>query len=158
MSLHYIVDGYNALMRSGIFPQKQLKEARAAFTSYLEHHRPQGSNRNRMTVVFDGASGVTGSQEDQASGVVFTSGESADDKIKQMVEQSARPKDVVVVTDDRDLGIFVRRCGARVMPVCEFLNKSVISEMPVSPDKGAVNIVEREKITEELRRVWLKKK
>lgn len=158
MSLHYIVDGYNALMRSGIFPQKQLKEARTAFAAYLEHHRPQGSDRNRLTVVFDGVGGVYGSQEEQASGVVFSNGESADDKIKQMVEHSARPKDVVVVTDDRDLGIFVRRCGARLMPVREFLNKSAVLSTPVSSDTGSVNSVEREKITEELRRVWLKKK
>jgi predicted RNA-binding protein with PIN domain len=155
MSLHYIVDGYNVLMRSGLFDRKRLQDARAAFVAYLEHHRPHGSCRNKLTIVFDGKAEVAGLAECAIMGVLFSAGESADEKIKEMVERSPRPKDIVVVTDDRELGFFVRRCGACLMGSRDFLGKTSVKKK-ASPARGP-DVVEREKITEELGRVWLRK-
>jgi predicted RNA-binding protein with PIN domain len=155
MSLHYMVDGYNVLMRSGLFDTKRLQDARSRLMAHLEHCRPHGSRRNKLTVVFDGKADGLGFEKQDSSGVVFTSGETADEKIKKMVERSPRPKDIVVVTDDKELGFFVRRCGARLMSVKDFLGKPVMAKHTLP--QGGPSVVEREKITEELGRIWLKR-
>jgi predicted RNA-binding protein with PIN domain len=163
MSLCYIVDGYNLIKRSGRFDDDDLRTSRQKFFAYLEACRPQGSLRNSLSIVFDGSADVVGFREDRSFEVIFTRGESADEKIKSMVQASGRPKDCIVVTDDRDLAIFVRRCGARVMGTLAFTEKGA----PVRPrsknasagaDTSSLNIVEREKITREMERLWLKKK
>lgn len=163
MSLLYIVDGYNAIKRSGSFDHKILKEARNRFLAWLEQERPHGSLRNRLIVVFDGSSEVFGLKEPTSFEVIFTAGESADDKIKKIVADCPGPKEIVVVTDDKDLAFSVRSNGARIMSTDEFLSKGahakkeILCPQNVEP-KVSLNIVEREKITEELKKIWLKKK
>ncbi len=156
MSMVYIVDGYNAMNRSDLFQGGSLKDSRAKFLGYLECRRPQGSLKNRLIVVFDGSREVFGQRESYNFEVQFTSGETADDKIKELVSGSARPKTIVVVTDDKALGLSVRSCGARLMSVDEFLSKK--KERVCADDSPGLNIVQREKITQELKQIWLKKK
>ncbi|MFA5038711.1 MAG: NYN domain-containing protein [Candidatus Omnitrophota bacterium] len=162
MSLFYIVDGYNVIKRSDRFADLSLREARARFFVFLESRRPHGSLRNRLIVVFDGSPEVFGFREDTSFEVVFTSGESADDKIKSLVEGlSSDAKRAVVVTDDRDLARSVRLKGARIMSVGDFLGKPQRKErarrsQSAAPDAGnTLNVVERERITEEFRKLWL---
>jgi predicted RNA-binding protein with PIN domain len=163
MSLLYIVDGYNAIKRSSTFDHKILKEARNRFLAWLEHERPHGSLRNRLIVVFDGSSEVFGLKEPTSFEVIFTAGESADDKIKKIVADCPDPKEIVVVTDDKDLAFSVRSNGAKIMSTDEFLSKGahakkvILRPQNVEP-KVSLNIVEREKITEELKKIWLNKK
>ncbi|MFH0877556.1 MAG: NYN domain-containing protein [Candidatus Omnitrophota bacterium] len=163
MSLVYIVDGYNAMKRSGRFDHRTLKEDRAAFLSYLDHRRPQGSARNRLVVVFDGRPDVFGFATTQYSEVVFTKGESADEKIKELVSQSVGVRQIVVVTDDRALGYSVRNLGARIMGTGDFLlgppKRSAVRHKGDQGDAGQeLNLVQRESITRELSRIWLKKR
>lgn len=168
MSLFFIVDGYNAINRSQRFSGLTLRQSRERFLSFLETRRPQGSVRNRLTVVFDGSLEVFGFRESRGFEIIFTKGISADDKIKELVEGMDRPESAVVVTDDRDLGHSVKQKGAFVMSTVEFLAKGVPSgktpgdisgqkkERSESDAKHSLNIVERERITEELRKIWLK--
>jgi predicted RNA-binding protein with PIN domain len=166
MSLLYIIDGYNAIKRSPLFKDKPLRVARTSFFSYLELNRPHGSQRNRLIVVFDGRPEVFGFKENHSFEVVFTSGESADEKIKLLVASQAQPKQIVVVTDDKELACGVRRSGAKIMGTQEFLAKKKSSAPKEKRPSGKVadetkaelNIVQREKITEELRRIWLRPK
>jgi predicted RNA-binding protein with PIN domain len=85
MSVHFIIDGYNVLLRSGLFDQKCLKDARGAFMAYLGHRRPHGSMRNKLTVVFDGRLEFAGLAGGGEVDVIFTAGASADELIKEMV-------------------------------------------------------------------------
>lgn len=165
MSLVYLVDAYNVIKRSPFFRNKKLKEARDAFFVYLEHHRPSGSLKNRMALVFDGKDEVSFLVPHYAFEIIFTRGESADEKIKEMVAASATPKAIVVVTDDKALAASVRAHGAKIMATQEFLKKSVIEKKgPESRRAGMqemkteLNIVQQEAITEELKKIWLKKK
>lgn len=163
MSLCFIVDGYNVIKRSGRFDDDDLRASRLKFFSFLETCRPQGSVRNHLVIVFDGSSEVIGFREERPFEVIFTRGESADEKIKSMIQISKRPKDCVVVTDDRDLSIFARRCGAQIMGTLAFVAKGAPPRprskgLSAKADKADLNIVEREKITQEMGRLWLKKK
>lgn len=164
MSLLFLVDGYNAMQRSNLFRNKDFRDARAAFLTHLEAHRPQGSTRNRLIVVFDGREDVFGERCDFSFEVVFTKGESADEKIKELVAASPAPKNIVVVSDDKGITSVVRRSGALIMSTSEFLNRKKqgvsFRSMRLSGDepRGDLNIVEREAITQECKNVWLKKR
>ncbi|MDD5019309.1 MAG: NYN domain-containing protein [Candidatus Omnitrophica bacterium] len=161
MSISYIVDGYNAIKSAAPYCDLPLRQARERFFSYLETRRPHGSLRNRLIVVFDGSSEVFGCRNNQTFEIIFTSGESADDKIQEIVVSSKNPGIVVVVTDDRALGYAVRRAGARTMSCHEFFKTAAVRGARASvrePDtKNLLNIVQREKITEECRKIWLKR-
>ena len=161
MSLLYIVDGYNVI-KSGPLGDLPLRQARERFFSFLETSRPHGSVRNRLIVVFDGSSEVFGFKDQTSFEVVFTSGESADEKIKSLVGDLPDTRSVIVVTDDRDLSYSVRRCGAQVMGTKDFLNKPRHKGQGRSrraageADAGnTLNLVQRERITEEFRKLWL---
>ncbi len=165
MSLLYLVDGYNVILSSGLFEGRQLKDSRAAFIAYLERCRPHGSVRNKLIVVFDGASQVYGAKGSYSFEVVFTQGQTADEKIKEIVESSNDTKNMVIVTNDKGISSFVRQCGAKVVGVDEFLCRreasavsSGKSKTRKSVEKVSLNIVEREAITEELKLIWLKKR
>jgi predicted RNA-binding protein with PIN domain len=165
MSLVYLVDAYNVIKRSPFFKNKKLKDARDAFFVYLEHHRPSGSLKNRMALVFDGKDEISYPVPRYAFEIIFTRGESADEKIKEMVASDANPKDIVVVTDDKSLAASVRALGAKIMATQEFLKKSVIEKKGpesrragIQETKAELNIVQQEEITEELRKIWIKAK
>ncbi len=164
MSLFYLVDGYNVIKGHPAWAGMTLRKAREALVAFIEGHRPQGSARNRVLVVFDGSAAVAGVGSPLAVEVVFTRGESADDKIKDLVRCDPHPARAVVVTDDKALGRAVRPLGAAIMPTQVFLDKPALrGKRVVASGRGdeikpELTIVERESITEELRRIWLKKR
>ena len=165
MSLHYILDGYNLLNRRGFLKDGDLCRARSAFLSYLETHRPQGSRRNQLTVVFDGASDLPDFRHPYSFAVVFSRGKTADERIKEMLYAVEMRRNLVVVSDDRDLISQARSCGAQTRGTAEFLGKGPRKVKrgsgaadETSADKSTLNIVQRESITEELKKLWLKKK
>ncbi len=162
MSVHYIVDGYNAIGRIRTFEAKTLLESRRRLCACLEERRPHGSRRNKMTVVFDGSVSVAGSREPWSFEVLYSIGTSADDVIEEMVRQAAQPKNCVVVTDDKGLRSVVRRSGAAVRTVADFFKGASAAQGQRSRyaacDTSALDIVAREKITQEMCRLWLKKR
>lgn len=163
MSLIYVVDGYNAIKRSGAFGGKTLKDTRHAFLAYLENRRPQGSLRNRLIVVFDGSADILSCRHDHTFEIIFTRGETADDAIRKIAQETSVPKTLIVVTDDKELARGVRSRGARIMDTRQFLKEKkawpgVPCRHPESDVVPELNIVEREAITQEMEAIWLKKK
>lgn len=165
MSLCYIVDGYNVLKSSILFKNRALQEARAAFVSYVERNRLWGSLRNKLIIVFDGSRDVVGTRQAYPFEIIFTSDETADEKICRLVASNALPRNVVVVTDDKGLIRQVRGYGAKIMGAQEFLGRSKVQGLKKGqsavylrddPEED-LNLVEKEKITEELKKIWLKK-
>lgn len=156
MSLHFIIDGYNLIKQTPILNKARLEDSRLALIRFLTIHRPQG--RNRVTVVFDGKEGNFCSRPVSSVGIIFTQGESADDKIKELTENSKSPKNMVVVTNDREIQVFVRRLKAQVRTVEEFLLKFNGSSRINSKteDKVILSPADTAKITEEMKNVWLK--
>ncbi len=166
MSLCFIVDGYNVLKSSRLFKNRTLQEARAAFISYVERNRLWGSLRNKLIIVFDGSRDVVGVRQAYPFEIIFTRDETADEKICRLVASKAIPRNVVVVTDDKGLIRLVRPYGVKIMGTEDFLGRSKVKVgrkggMDGSVDnlpKMDLNIVEKEKINEELRKIWIEKK
>lgn len=159
-----MIDGYNLIKRNPALANKRLEEGRQALVTLIERHRPQGSLRNSVTIVFDGQPGMYGIPVVSEVKVVFTEYESADDLIKERVQGSKNKKDIIVVTDDRQLLLYVRNLGAGVMSVREFTSKSILNNSrgskPGKPvEKGKIISSSFEHlVNQELEQLWLTKK
>ena len=160
MALHFILDGYNIIKNSDALAELSLEGGRRKLVTILETRRPQGSLHNRVTVVFDGQPGVGPFQNPGPVKVVFSCGQSADEKIKQMVGRSESKKTTIVVTDDRAIQYYVRSLGAGVLSVRDFWHARLTPEASprtTAPETGKrISRVQEMRITDELSRIWLK--
>jgi predicted RNA-binding protein with PIN domain len=159
-----LIDGYNLIKRSSTLAQKSLEDGRQSLISFIEHQRPQGSERNQVTVVFDGKPGMYGLPVATETSIIFTEYESADDKIKAIVEDAANKKEIVVVTDDKDLYLYVRKLGAKVMSNAEFVAKGGDRRAPKGkPSKASektkvISSTFEHSINQEFEKIWIDKK
>ncbi|MBI3314980.1 MAG: NYN domain-containing protein [Candidatus Omnitrophica bacterium] len=159
MSLHYLVDGYNIIKQAPALAEVELEQGRDGLLRWIDAQRPQGSVNNRVTVVFDGSSEHFGSPWAGTARVIFTKNESADERIKAMVEESSAKSNVVVVSDDRGITLYVRSLGARIMEVKEFAADLFDAPSGPSPQKGRgkyISLAKAKQINEELKKIWLK--
>ena len=162
MSLHYILDGYNIIKNSKLsFPDK-LEDQRTALINFIKENKPCGSMNNKITVVFDAKKAGLGflNQEvfDKSNiRIIFASQESADEKIKNLVESSKNPKNIIVVSDDKGIKFFIKSCGAVSLSPQEFINKTEVklrkAQRPLAPE---LSYSQAEKINRELKKIWLK--
>ena len=166
MSLHYLLDGYNIIHQAPALAHGSLEERRIGLVRWLNVSRPQGSVRNPVTVVFDGHPGMGGHPNSSLIKIVFSSGESADDYIKRAVSLLPHKKNTVVVTDDRDIQLYVRSHGAQVKSVDEFwgrinrraADRKEAAENPrIKEDPKHISKTLEYKITAELEQIWLTK-
>lgn len=125
MSLNYLLDGYNIIHHLPAPAPEKFEDDKERLVRLIETHRPHGSSRNTITVIFDGYPPGAGRIESAVVKIIFSQGESADDCIKKIVFKSALKKNIVVVTNDRDIKFSVRAQGCRVLSVEEFLSKIV---------------------------------
>src|SRR3989338_10813375 len=158
MSLHFILDGYNILLRSRQFNRfsdsDEMSGARQKLIQFLERERPQGSVRNRVTIVFDGRADVIGDWRGvshQGIRVIFTEGESADDRILELIEEEKEPSQTVIVTDDRELSYRARQFRVKPLSVKDFLAK----RKPEENSPADVDPDEAREITRQLAKFWL---
>ncbi|MBP9854428.1 MAG: NYN domain-containing protein [Candidatus Omnitrophica bacterium] len=159
MSLHYLLDGYNILHQNPKLTHLDIDQQRLVFVRDIENFRPQGSTNNKVTLVFDGRRGRSAPIESTVVNIIHTLDETADDWIKRNVQQSANSKNFIVVTDDRDIQYSVRAAGAKLCSVKEFLARfsgsAPRNSSSFSKEIGQSTV---EKINEELKSLWLKKK
>jgi predicted RNA-binding protein with PIN domain len=119
----YLVDGNN-VMAQRVGWHRDKPKARRKLMDDLARFA-QG-RRVRVAVVFDGAPEQHFGDGASYKGVrVFYSerGSNADERIKQMVERERERRTLIVVTSDRALADYVRRCGAQVIRSGEFRKK-----------------------------------
>ena len=157
MSLHYLLDGYNILKQMAAFRDLPLEDGRRRFLSWIDNTRPQGSVNNPVTVVFDGHPDHFGDMRQGDIKVIFSDGCSADDKIKMMVEEDADQRNCVVVSDDKDIFLYARSLGCKIMSVTAFTTKSRgnIHGQKEAGEKY-ISLTRQEKINKELKNFWLK--
>lgn len=151
--LHYLIDGYNVIRQMSFLSGKTLRGEREGLIRFIEQKKPQG--KNEITIIFDGQKGVSSPPlPNNEIKVIFTKNISADEKIKKMVEKRDA-KQMVVVSDDKDIKFYVRSLGAKVLSVKEFIEKGLPKKKRISPQEKKLPPQTRE-ITEELERLWLK--
>ncbi|HEY0380082.1 MAG TPA: NYN domain-containing protein [Pyrinomonadaceae bacterium] len=116
----YLIDGNNVMAQRVGWHRDRPKARRGLMEELAQFAR---ARRASVMVVFDGAPEEFFADGSSYKGVrVFYSerGSDADERIKQMVEATRGRRTLVVVTSDRRLADYVRRCGAHVMRSGEF--------------------------------------
>jgi predicted RNA-binding protein with PIN domain len=119
----YLVDGNN-VMAQRVGWHRDKPKARRGLMDELALFAQVRSVR--LMVVFDGAPEQHFGDGASYKGMrVFYAerGSNADERIKQMVEQARERRTLIVVTSDRELADYVRRCGAQVIRSGEFRKK-----------------------------------
>lgn len=165
MSLHYLIDGYNVIHQMPLLDHCKLEEQRLGLIQFIEQIRPQGSMKNKVTVVFDGQGGMLKTPLSQWVETIYSVNGSADEKIKDIVEQSVNAKNIVVVSDDRGIQIAVRKVGAKILVVKEFLSKGRGASrgkiIPTQKSRQAprknISHLDEFNINSEMSKIWLKK-
>ena len=159
MSLQYIIDGYN-ITNHPLFKErinKKIKDHKLALLELIKREKLSGSPRNKITVVFDG---YLDTRDNPTSGgteccVVFSRKETADERIKKMVENSGNPKNTVVVSDDKEIRFFARAYAVRCSSVEEFIKCKVMPQRKeISPD-AELSYSQMHAINQELKKLWL---
>jgi len=164
MALHFVLDGYNIIKQTGFLDELAFASGREKLIKLIESFQPQGSTRNQVTVVFDGRPGMS-SPQSAAVKLVFTYDETADEWIKRFVDNSPGPKNIVVVTNDREIQRHVRNVGAAVWPVKDFVWKLKPGPEPAGsksavPGRRESKVISKSleyRINAELEALWLKK-
>jgi len=119
-----IVDGYNVIFKVpelGANTKKcDIEILRNKFLSILEQYMEK--RKHKLIVVFDGKdAGISHKSNISGIDVVFPRhGLDADEEIKRMVRNSNRPREIMVVTSDREIKRSVEKCGSKVMGALDF--------------------------------------
>ena len=164
MSVHYILDGYNIIHQIPALDSKKIRDDKEHLIDFVERYKPQGSRYNQVTIVFDGhAPNFSNSSPFE---VVFSKDVSADEKIRELVKKFTNKKNTIVISDDRELRFSVRALGAQVLDVKSFLLQA--KSLRLKPAEKGQGILKQEekniskvleyKITDELKKRWLKEK
>ncbi|MFH0913359.1 MAG: NYN domain-containing protein [Candidatus Omnitrophota bacterium] len=160
MSLMYIIDGYNLTSHTRFPRINNNKDSRRALLTLIKTRRLAGSLRNKVTVVFDGYPGLS-SKDLGGFGidVIFSQKETADARIKRMVEAQGNPRNVVVVSDDKEIKFFIKAVGARSIGVEDFLYPDRHKQKPQENEKDLfkpeLSYSQMDKINQELKTIWL---
>ncbi len=133
--MSYLVDGNNVMGQRVGWHRDKPGARRRLLTELSKFARVKGVT---LDVVFDGAP-----EEFFPDGSLFMGvrvyyaarGSDADARIKLLVEASRERRTLVVVTSDRQLADYVRRCGVRVMSSGEF--RRWLDETCAADEKGA---------------------
>jgi len=177
-----IIDGYNVLHRMPRWKAQlevSLERGREALLAYCRHWMQARGDVWLFCVVFDGDSSVTASHTSSGPGVrvVYSrTGETADDRILEIVHEFGGRCHYVVVSDDRYVSDSARRMSAELMSAEAFASvlapktegthprtkqrgrgRSVSDDVdPASADNsaGKLSACDAKLITDSLRREW----
>ena len=88
--------------------------------------------------------------------VIFSRRESADERIKKLVELIPNPKNVVVVSDDKEIGFFAKSCRAKLESVEDFISfQDKLTRIKNAAPEAEITYTQMHKINEELKKLWL---
>lgn len=122
MGTLYYIDGYNLLFRS-FLDESKLADVRQQIIKNL--NEMAAFLKLEIILVFDAQHQMGDSSRShyQHLEILFSAyGETADELILEEIKSKKYPKTITVVTSDKKLAWFARRCSARTESVEDFLN------------------------------------
>lgn len=165
MSLQFIIDGYN-IIHHPIFTRssnQKIKDQRLALLELIKKEKLAGSLRNKITIIFDGycnpeeLPGLT--DYDSRIKIIFSLKMTADDKIKDIIENSSSPKNIVVVSDDKEIKALAKLYSAQSQNVEDFVQPENKQRKPQDELlKAELSYSQIHNINEELKKIWLNPK
>ena len=118
--MSYLVDGNNVMAQRVGWHKDKSAARRRLMNELVQFAR---TRKVSLSVVFDGAPDdffPDGSSYKGTKIFYAKQGSNADERIKQIVESSKERRTLIVVTSDRALSDYCRRCGAQVLRSGEF--------------------------------------
>lgn len=143
--------------------QQKLEHGRDALIR-LTNARLETAGNMSATIVFDGKDSVYAPASLGGVRVLFsTDGQSADDVIKRILDEAANPREVALVTEDRELLHYAKVRAVDLWSVKEFhafLEKESRARQTNKPsdESKVIRKVFEDKVNRELEQIWLKKK
>ncbi len=116
----YLIDGNNVIGRFGQLDPNAHKSRKRLIGELATFVK---ATRQKVRVVFDGAQDPEFPEGTRMKSVHISyakSGSDADQRIKDIVRRSTSPRDIVVVSSDRDIVSFVSARGAKTMGSQDF--------------------------------------
>jgi len=163
MSLQYIIDAYNIINHPQFKPPSRgFSGVQASLAAFIRMNKLTGSRQNKVILVFDGYP-KAGQDIPEEPGLLclFSRVIEADEKIKKLVEESAQPGNIIVVSDDRQVQQGARLLRAQICGVKEFIcgkqNKGRPSSISEEEDDNKISYSKMQKINAELKKRWLGK-
>jgi predicted RNA-binding protein with PIN domain len=132
------------------FPAGTWEAKRESLLRRLADQKPFG--HHAVTVVFDSREGGGSQTRRGALQVVYTASETADDWLARHVRTVQNPRLCVVVSDDKGLRHMIGGTGAHWMSTEEFWRQA---KTPRSPGRSHPASVDKDAITDELKKKWL---
>lgn len=160
MSLQYIIDGCNVIHHHK-FARLLLKkpvDPRAALIKFLINAGICTRGNKLAWVVFDGYPRQDiNDMETKRIKILFSRMQSADEKIKRILELTDNPRGTVVVSDDKEIILFSRIMRAQTLSVEDFIKcDDVIQGKGLASEDKKINYSQMCRINEEFKRIWLK--
>jgi len=160
---HVLIDGYNLMHKLYDSSDSTFGINRDAFLNDIMRYAVSMGSHDRVTVYFDGkpgdypATGLTRGQMD----VRFTFDEEADDAIIQFAKRSLRPKDLLVVSDDRRVISDTKQYGVKNEKSSDFAVRLSLMRPGVSaskpPASAKLGARDAAKVTKELSAYYAEK-
>ncbi len=117
--LHYIIDGNNLIGKIKHFSNIQKKDKQAVREKLaLFVDRYFISKKAKVTLHFDGFENLP--IKTQRIKIIYSENKTADQKIKNQIEDSKSPKQIVVVSSDNNIKEFARVCSAKIITSEDF--------------------------------------
>ncbi len=160
MSLQYIIDAYNLINHHRFKAVKPAVNIQHCLVDFIKINKLTGSKNNRTILVFDGYP-PAGHDIPEGEGLVcmFSRKLEADELIKKIVEESACPCNIIVVSDDRQVQLASRLLHARINGIEEFVcgkkNNKFNSAAGLDPADFKLTYSAMQKINTELKKKWL---
>lgn len=160
--MHFLIDGYNLMKKMQLPKCHEFEEERNEFLLELKRFSMMQSQRNMITVVFDGSPRYMHYQDlskDNIS-VRFSLDVEADDIIIEKVENAQNPKQLVIVTEDRRIINAVKDFGVRILKSSDFISQ--LAQKKLKKESRAagsdyVTEINKQAINNEILNVWKKK-
>lgn len=161
MSLQYIIDAYNLTNHPDFKPSiKSNNNIAQTLLNFIKLNKLSGSKNNRTFLVFDGyPQSSENIPQEEGFACVFSYNKKADEIIKKIVEESVQPRNLVVVSDDREVQIVNRFLHAQICSVHEFIcgkqNRQKVSVLDQDSTDPKLSFSKMQKINAELKKKWL---
>lgn len=166
MSLRYIIDAYNVI-KSPDFPPGKAKTCSpvSLLVDLLRTKNLCGSRKNTAFLVFDGyppGGREQGVLPECQFRVIFSRQESADERIKKMIEAETDRKNLILVSNDKELCLFARLFKVKALSAGEFLKTEIQSSRLeklriIAEEAKDITYSQTRKINEELKNIWLRR-
>lgn len=150
--LWYIIDGWNLIHKVPSIKNKP--DPKAEFISFIKRGGLTGSKNNKVTVVFDGKIDLSLITSEKEFEIVFSGDKSADSIICAKVRNYKNKRQVIVVSDDRQVINYIKSEGASSLKAEMFLRKK--EKKTVKRESKDISYTLQKQINEELSRIWLK--